>query len=118
MQQLRAQVEELRVQLEEAQTALTARDERLEKVSGECERVNGEVRAVSELIVGLTGTGPPSLRHVFKSFLETQAKLLDRQATAAAGPPLDLFTGEDLESHEHSFERWLSRFKEGASMLS
>ena len=121
VQQLRAQVEELRVQLEEAQTALTASDEQLEKVSGECERVNGEVRAVSELIVGLTGTGPSSLRHVFESFLETQAKLLDRQATAAAvnsAPPLDSFTGEDLESHDHSFERWLTRFEERASMLS
>ena len=90
-------------------------------MSGECERVNGEVCAVSELIVGLTGTGPSSLRHVFESFLETQAKLLDRQATAAAvssAPPLDSFTGEDLESHDHSFERWLSRFEERASMLS
>ena len=40
--------------------------------------MNGEVRAVSELLVGLTGTGPSSLRHVFESFLETQAKILDR----------------------------------------
>ena len=75
--------------------------------------MSGEARGVSVLIDGLIGSGPSSLRSIFDSFLEAQAKLLTMQTTAVAvqsAPPLGSFTCEDIESEDNSFEHWLSRF--------
>ena len=119
--ELRTTVEDLQVQLREAQSALVASDEQLAKVSGECERVNGEARAVLALVGGLTGTGPSSLTSVFQGFLESQAKLLAVQTNAMAvqsAPPLTPFTGEDIETEANSFERWLDKFEDRATLLS
>ena len=121
IQELRVTVEDLQVQLREAQSALVASDEQLTKVSGECERVNGEARAVLALVGGLTGSGPSSLTSVFQGFLESQAKLLAVQTNALAvqsAPPLASFTGEDIETETNSFERWLDKFEDRATMLS
>ena len=57
----------------------------------------------------------------FQSFLESQSKLLTAQANALAvqsAPPLAVFTGEDVEDKEKSFERWLGRFEERATLLA
>lgn len=112
------------LQLEVTETAVRTSDGELRRVSGECERVSGEARVVHDLASSfkdLTGTGPASLTSFFQSFLDSQTKLLTAQANALAvqsAPPLAVFTGEDVEDEEKSFDRWLARFEERASLLA
>ena len=124
MDDLRDRVQELEQQLQEAQQAIAAGDGQLREVSAECERASGQARVASDLARGLTaltGSGPASLSTFFQSFLEAQQKLLVAQTNALAiqsAPPLHLFTGEDVEKEENTFEKWLERFEERATLLA
>ena len=67
-------------------------------------------------------SGPVSHSEMLRSFdkfIQAQTKMMQAQANAVAVqsfPPLPMFTGEDIDSDEKRFDKWLERFEERASI--
>ena len=61
--------------------------------------------------------GHTEMIHSFDKFIQAQTKMMQAQANAVAVqsfPPLPMFTGEDTDSDEKRFDKWLERFEERA----
>ena len=93
-------------------------------MSAECEGESVEAHVAFELATGLmkltTGIGPSSLATFFQAFLESQQKFLPTQTNALAvqsAPPLPTFTGDNVDAEDNSFEKWLERFEERATLF-
>ena len=61
--------------------------------------------------------GHTEMMRSFDKFIQAQTKMMQAQANAVAVqsfPPLPMFTGEDIDSDEKRFDKWLERFEERA----
>ena len=89
--------------------------ELLHRKTKEVERERDELRTRVES----EPVGHSEMMRSFDKFIQAQTKMMQAQANAVAVqsfPPLPMFTGEDIDSDEKRFDKWLERFEERASL--
>ena len=72
---------------------------------------------------GVSVSGPhgeaSELMHSMSRLLEAQTQMMAMQASAVAAqnlPPMPRFTGEDIQSDDDNFDRWIEHFEERAKL--